>query len=143
MGRENILVYEQDETSKNIDKNKLIITNSNPTFFYKDGVRKKFDYVYAPSHPEIEKAYEKANKKVYRSDSFNSDSEPKGESQESTQTDSQDAVSDSKEEDAPKHWSELSWPQMRSQASQFTEESINSKDKAMEVLQLAEEEGKI
>lgn len=141
--RDNILVYENDKISENIDRDKLIITNSNPKFFYKDGVRNKFTYVYAPSYPEIEEAYEKAGKKAYRDGANDTKPKPEPEVETSTQTDSQEPVSDSEQEDEPKHWSELSWPQMRSKASNFTDESINSKDKAMEVLQLAEEEGKI
>lgn len=44
------------------------VRNSNPHYWKNDGVRTVFEYVYAPSFPEIESAYRKAKVKVFKPD---------------------------------------------------------------------------
>jgi len=41
----------------NLSPKEWKMVKSNPNYWKMDGVRKNFDYVYAPSYPEIEKAY--------------------------------------------------------------------------------------
>ena len=161
---------------------RIKISYANPKFW--NGVpRPIHDAVYAPNHPEIERAHEAAGKVIYReegdstpvpqktspetsqeptanetvevSDSFVSTGRDKGpevSKEEDTQSkETEDAVQQSegqeKEEqvisDEAPHWSELSWPKMRSLATQFTKDPVKSKDQAREVLLDAEAEGKI
>lgn len=51
------------------------ITKSNPAYWQNDGVRGSFQYVYAPSYPEIEAAYRKAKIRVFRPESLDQEEE--------------------------------------------------------------------
>ena len=138
---------------------------SNPAYWKRDGVRATFDAVYAPSYPEIEDAYSKAGKKIYRpsgevvaqpvqepseatesvtEDDFkvvdtDAQAEVEKASDEAEKAPSEASVEESVEED----WRNLSWPKMRSLATNFTDEPVGSKAKAIEVLEQAESEGKV
>lgn len=110
------------------------VHRSNPRLW--DGVIKaSHDAVYAPDYPHIEAAYEAAGKVVYR---------PKGDSQPKQEKPAEEPVVAEEEEiveETP--WRELPWPIMRSKATEFTEEPIKNKDMAIEVLEKAEQEGKL
>ena len=155
----------------NFDKQDYEVTRSNPGFWKNDGVRNVFDLVHAPSFPEIEKAYKDAGKGVFENpapqEKVKQDAaEPAAttealeEAKEELYNDleqvdrnpddvsEKESVSDAKEhpQDAPEtedHWSQLSWPKMRSLATEFTDEPVKSKDQAKEVLGQAESEGKL
>jgi hypothetical protein len=159
MGRKAIIAFENVD----IDTKKFLVTRSNPQYWKRDGVRNKFEYVFAPNYPEIEKAYYDAGKKIYRPDpndekSFTEDAEPApvpskeesveeisqaSEVEDASESVNASSVEENEGEDGEPHWSELSWPKMRSKASQLTDEPISSKEFAKEVLQNAEDEGKI
>ena len=147
---------------------------SNPAYWKRDGVRATFDAVYAPSYPEIEDAYSKAGKKIYRPSGEDVAQEPaeeassepseatesvteddfkvvdtdaqveaekaSDEAEKAPQDSSQEAPS---EESVEEDWRNLSWPKMRSLATNFTDEPVGSKAKAIEVLEQAESEGKV
>lgn len=107
----------------------------NPRFY--KSPRPKYDMVYAPSYPNIEKDYEKLGKKIFRKSSTDTSSE-------SVSTEEVDAVTEGKEEPETQqevHWSELSWPKMRSLATNFTDEPIKTKEQAQEILSKAEQDG--
>lgn len=150
------------------DRTKHEATRSNPAFWKNDGVRSIFDLVYAPSYPEIEKAYQDAGKGLYRvegeaaeqveastnvstealqeakEDFYDSleqvDRDPNDVSEKEPVSDAEDVSEGTATED---HWSELSWPKMRSLATTFTDEPVKSKDQAKEILAEAESAGKI
>lgn len=50
---------------------KWTVTQSNPNYWSNDGVRGSFNYVFAPSYPDIENAYKKAGKIIFRSETLN------------------------------------------------------------------------
>lgn len=157
MARKNILVlltrYEQ---STFIPPENMKVTYSVPQQ-WKGDVRHNIDAIYAPSFPNIEDVYKQAGREVYRPevtvhtrtshptktgeqiDQENDPSEPKV-SQSYTMTQEDDG--ETKIDDV-EHWSELSWPKMRSRATAFTDEPIKSKEQAKEILAKAESEGKI
>lgn len=99
-------------------------------------------HFYAPSFKDVESVYEKAGKASYLA-------EPRVEVEKEEpvredMTFSQDVDADVEVEDVKeKHWSQLSWPKMRSKATELTDEPIKSKDQAKEILEKAESEGRI
>lgn len=125
---------------------------ANPYYYVQP--RNKADAVYAPNNPKIEDEYIRAGKIAWR---------PEGEPEQTVVVDdvpeqvveenpevpvsevSEETVSEVVEEEksVEGHWSELSWPKMRSLATEFTDEPVKSKDQAKEVLEQAEAEGKI
>lgn len=133
---------------------------SNPAV-WKGYISYKEDYIYAPSFPEIEKAYEEAGKKIYRpknveqptaipssdkndssdvpvhTDSSIPDSEVEDKSEESVE-DQETIV-----EDVKPDWREMSWIPLRTFAKQFTDEPIKNKEQAIEVCEQAEKEGRL
>jgi len=122
------------------------VTFSNPSFWKRDGVRSVFTHVYAPDFPEIENAYKKASKIVYRpevsTDTTQRSSCDKEEEIEEkpTETNKEDKQNG---EDNTEHWSNLSWIEMRSLAAKYSDKPIKNKKIAEEVLKQAETEGKI
>ena len=138
------------------------VSYANPRFW--NGVpRPIHDAIYAPEHPDIEKAHKDAGKVVWRPEgeaepvvtsavetSLESSQEPVEAVEEDVVEESTSFVSterDSNAEDPAEasepHWSELSWPKMRSLATKFTEDPVKSKDQARDILLDAEAEGKI
>ena len=100
-------------------------------------------HFYAPSFKDVSEVYGKAGKQEYGA-------KPKVEVKKEepvreAMTFSQDIDVDVEVGDVQesKHWSELSWPKMRSLATDFTDEPIKSKEQAKEILAQAESEGKI
>lgn len=114
----------------------VLITNKSDEVRYM--ARNMFDgrlfnratHIFSPHSKEIEDAYAKAGKRVVRK-------------QEEVEPSSEPKTSTEKVEDKPKHWSEMSWPKMRSLATNYTDDPINSKEQAKEILAQAESEGKI
>lgn len=138
------------------------LTKSNPRFWKQDGVRNKFDAVYAPSYPEIEKAYVDAGKMLYRNgevkavnenadiDDFDSGdisdfSSVKEEvKEEVTEEVTEEVVSEEVEQEpVKKHWSELTFFEKRSLALKFTDQNVKTKDEVFAVLEKAEQDGLI
>lgn len=127
---------------------------SNPQYYAKP--RDKADAVYAPNRPKIEDEYVKAGKIAWRPEQrVVVDDVPK-QTEENIKTpvseeESSDAVhkeqgqigQEEEKEQVESHWSELSWPKMRSLATEFTEDPVKSKDQAKEILEKAESEGKL
>lgn len=112
-------------------------TRSNPRLW--DGVIKaNHDAVYAPDYPHIEAAYKAAGREVYRPDGVVQDQaeKPTGEPVESANVIIEEDV-----QETP--WRELPWPLMRSKATGFTDEPVKNKDMAIEILERAEDEGKL
>lgn len=102
-------------------------------------------HIFSPHSKEIEDVYAKAGKRVVRKQE-EPKPEPKVETTREGMTSSQDTGVDVEVEDVQeekKHWSELSWPKMRSKATEFTDEPIKSKEQAKEILEKAESEGKL
>lgn len=150
-----------------------VVTNSNPRLWKQDGVRSKFNAVFAPSFPEIEEAYAAAGKGIFREGELTFVEQPEQEydgdvsdadlnsplseddfaSADVTDINDTSPVSEAKapavesEEEVvygdDNAWRDMSWPKMRSLATQFTDEPIKSKEQAQEVLEQAEADGKI
>lgn len=138
----------------------VIITRANPQFW--NGVpRPLHDAVYAPQHPFIEEAHKKAGKVVWRpeEEAVEAPQEPTGGFKgvgevvvgEPSKEELQELVDGQKsvpaelamEESFTNEWRSLSWPKMRSMATEYTEEPIKSKAQAQEVLEQAEKDGKL
>ena len=148
------------KTDKNLGfdiPEEIKVTWSNPKFW--NGVpRPIHDAVYAPDYPEIERVHEEHGKVIWRPDET---VEEKGD----VQSDERIVVDDVPNMDNPHaveivaaeevnqeeieapidqyNWRELSWPKLRSLATEFTEDPIKSKAQATEVLEQAERDGKL
>ena len=94
-------------------------------------------HIFSPHSKEIEDVYAKAGKRVVRKQEALGPKVEKFEDMASPEDVKAEDVQESK------HWSELSWPKMRSLATDFTDEPIKSKEQAKEILEKAESEGKI
>lgn len=104
-------------------------------------IRPIYDAVYAPDYPHIEEAFAKAGVKAWRPDGGVTNKQLE-ESIASIPV--QDSKESSEDIDAlAKEWRNLPWPQMRSRATEFTDEPIKSKEQAKEILEKAESEGKL
>lgn len=141
---------------------------SNPQYYAKP--RDKADAVYAPNRPKIEDEYVKAGKIAWRPeqrvvvDDVPKNSEPLGTPvsgepdmepdtrpdpsaveapEDASEASGEPGQTAGQEESTEPHWSELSWPKMRSLATEFTEDPVKSKDQAKEILEKAESEGKL
>jgi len=129
------------------------VTFSNPSFWKRDGVRSVFTHVYAPDYAEIENAYKKAGKIVFRPEGATDKTQSVSYNQEKDATenpvevdseeDKQNAEDNADNSDNARHWSSLSWIEMRSLAAKYSDKPIRNKKIAEEVLKKAEAEGKI
>lgn len=108
------------------------VSFGNRKFF--DKPRPKYKAVYSPSFPEVEEAYRKAGAEVLRVDAEPSVEDPAQDNLQEPEKPSDDVSED---------WRNLSWPKMRGLANKFSEEPVKSKAEAVEVLEGAEEEGKL
>ena len=152
------------KTDKNLGfdiPEEITVTWSNPKFW--NGVpRPIHDAVYAPDYPEIEKTHEKYGKVIWRPEEETKeetglqsderivvDDVPDVAYDESEEADdsetetNEEEVVDEEENDEGEDWRNLSWPKMRSLATEFTEEPVKSKAQAQEVLEQAEQDGKL
>lgn len=147
-----IVVFTEKADTPEIPK-PHIIEWSNP--YYYDKPRDKSTAVYAPNHPKIEEAYVKAGKVAWRPEGnikvVTVNEEVLEPVEDPTTTFGEpdmepDTRPDPSEVEQPldqKNWRDLSWPKMRSLATDFTDEPVKSKDQAKEILEQAESEGKL
>lgn len=129
-GRSKMIAFEEVD----FDEALWEVRRSNPNYWKADGVRTT-DAVYAPSYPEIESAYEKAGVTVYRID----ETEP-------VENDIPDTLTDSENEDkAPvdKDYESMSAADVKSIASQYTDEVVTTKAQGLVVIKQAQDEGKL
>lgn len=133
MARTRVLAFEAID----LDRKDYEVKKTNPAYWHLDGVRKNFHFIHAPSYPEIVKAYADEGIGQLETGEIKVESEPQPESSPET------PETDTEEVSEEKPWRELSWPKMRSKAAEFTEEPIKNKDMAIEVLEKAEQEGKL
>lgn len=136
------------------------VRHTNPSFFRHEGVRTKFEAVYAPSFPKIEEAYEKQGKVVYRpgeeviiekppitlktevvneppSGLLIEETDNEGNVKETV------PVVEEAEEEEQTDWREMKWLELRTFAKQFTDEKIENKEHAQEICEQAEKDGRI
>jgi hypothetical protein len=142
-GRSKMIAFEEVD----FDEALWEVRRSNPNYWKADGVRTT-DAVYAPSYPEIESAYEKAGVTVYRID----ETEPVENDIPDTLTDSENksvenyAPIDSENEDkspVDKDYESMSAADVKSIASQYTDEVVTTKAQGLVVIKQAQDEGKL
>lgn len=132
MARKRVLAFELIE----LDKKQYDVKKTNPKYWKQDGVRKNFHFFYAPNHPEIIVAYEAEGMKQLVMET------PKV-VETVPERPIRDAEQASGQEEVQTPWRDLSWPLMRSKATEFTDEPIKNKEMAVQVLEQAESEGKL
>lgn len=117
------------------------VSYANPSLW--DGkMRPLNDAVYAPDFPHIEKAYKDNGKIVWRPEgSVTNDTLEKSIADIPVQNSKESAKDE--EEEVETSWRGLPWPQLRSLATQFTDDPVKSKDQAKEILEQAETDGKL
>lgn len=130
-GRKKMIAFEDVD----FDPTEWEVRKSNPNYWYIDGVRKT-DAVYAPSSPEIEKAYSEAGVELYRPSSANN-----GDTNE-PQVEEEQVVEEQTTEESVDYES-MSAADVKSIASQFTDEPVKTKAEALVVISKAVEEGKL
>ena len=130
----NLVVWTAKKDSTFVPPKGAKVSYANPRL-WKGNVRPIYDSVYAPDYPHIEEAFRKAGKQVYRPDNT---PDPVPQSVEQVKEDDENPV-----DDIGDTWRNLPWPQLRSKATEFTDEPIKSKDQAIEVLEKAEFDGRM
>lgn len=136
------------------------VRHTNPSFFRHEGVRTKFEAVYAPSFPKIEEAYEKQGKVVYRPGEEVIEKPPitlktevvneppsglliEETDNEGNVKETVPVVEEAEEEEEETDWREMKWLELRTFAKQFTDEKIENKEHAQEICEQAEKDGRI
>jgi len=157
-----IAVFANEKEVDHLIPENVIRVYSNARYW--DGkYRENCDSVYAPNHPKIEDVYKESGRVVFRPSegktSEKAEDKPKKEDEKEAPKDevyeiqsdgvafketedesSEDSPSEASSDETP--WRDLSWPKMRSLATNYTDEPIKSKQSAQDVLEKAESEGK-
>lgn len=144
-----IVVFTSKDESPEFPKSSKIEW-SNPYYYVQP--RDKADAVYAPNNSKIEDEYVKAGKVAWRPSKDVSEAPKEPDMEPDTRpdpsaveapVDAPEASEEPGQTTGQEDWRDLSWPKMRSLATQFTDEPVKSKDQAREILEQAESEGKL